>query len=64
MKRRLACLGSVIIIAALGIGFSFQALVVYPLKSDPISVALIPRTNSDLGSDSGMYSQQPQPTPV
>ncbi|OAP62354.1 hypothetical protein AYL99_04557 [Fonsecaea erecta] len=50
--RRLACLGAVIVIAALGTGFSFQALVVYPLKPVQVDIARIQRTNLDWGSNS------------
>lgn len=47
---RLACLGAVVIIAALGIGFSFQALVVYPLRPNWVDDAKIERTNFHYGS--------------
>lgn len=45
--RRLACVGAVIIISALGIGFAFQALVVYSLQPVPAGKAEIQRTNVD-----------------
>ena len=48
--RRLACVGAVIVIAALGIGFSLQALVVYPLQAVPVGNSSIARTNYDLGN--------------
>ncbi|OAG43108.1 hypothetical protein AYO21_02727 [Fonsecaea monophora] len=51
-QRRLACLGAVIVIAALGTGFAFQALVVYPLQPVQVDIARIPRTNLDWGSNS------------
>ncbi|KIW98533.1 uncharacterized protein Z519_00194 [Cladophialophora bantiana CBS 173.52] len=50
--RRLACLGAIIVIAALGTGFSFQALVVYPLQPVQVDVARIQRTNLNWGSNS------------
>ncbi|KIW30440.1 uncharacterized protein PV07_06182 [Cladophialophora immunda] len=50
--RRLACLGAIIVIAALGTGFSFQALVVYPLQPVQVDTARIQRTNLDWGSNS------------
>ncbi|OAL21747.1 hypothetical protein AYO22_07689 [Fonsecaea multimorphosa] len=45
-------LRAVIVIAALGTGFSFQALVVYPLQPVQVDVARIQRTNLDWGSNS------------
>jgi len=49
-SRRLACVGAIIIIAALGISFSLQALVVYHLSSVPTGNSTIARTNEDNGN--------------
>ncbi|OCT46598.1 hypothetical protein CLCR_01868 [Cladophialophora carrionii] len=45
--RRLACIGAVIVLAALGVGFSFQALVVYPLRAVAVGTSAIQRTNNE-----------------
>jgi hypothetical protein len=45
--RRLACVGALIVLAALGVGFSFQALVVYPLRAVPVGASAIQRTNKE-----------------
>ncbi|KIV87611.1 hypothetical protein PV11_03145 [Exophiala sideris] len=52
--RRLACIGAVIIIAALGISFSIQALVVYPLVAVPTGQSTIARTNVNFGNTVGL----------
>ncbi|KAK5046366.1 hypothetical protein LTR84_008167 [Exophiala bonariae] len=48
--RRLACIGAVIIVAALGIGFSIQSLVIYPLLPVGVESANIGTTNTYYGT--------------
>lgn len=48
--RRLACIGAVIIVAALGIGFSIQSLVIYPLLPVGVDEASIGTTNVYYGT--------------
>jgi hypothetical protein len=57
--RRLACVGALIVLAALGVGFSFQALVVYPLRAVPVGASAIQRTNKEWEYTSGKLSPAP-----
>lgn len=55
--RRLACVGAVIVVAALGIGFSIQSLVIYPLRPVVVDQASIAKTNVHYGSSEGLPYQ-------
>lgn len=52
--RRLACIGAIIIVAALGIGFTIQSLVIYPLLPVGVEPASIGRTNVYYGTNDGL----------
>jgi len=55
--RRLACVGAIIVVAALGIGFSIQSLIIYPLRPVATDPASIGRTNVYYGTDDGLPYQ-------
>lgn len=55
--RRLACVGAIIVVAALGIWVSIQSLVIYPLRPVATDQASIGRTNIYYGTDDGLPYQ-------
>ncbi|KEF54457.1 uncharacterized protein A1O9_09624 [Exophiala aquamarina CBS 119918] len=55
--RRLACVGAIIVVAALGVGFSIQSLVIYPLRPVATDHSSIGRTNVYYGTDDGLPYQ-------
>jgi hypothetical protein len=54
--RRLACVGAVIVVAALGVGFSIQSLVIYPLRPVQVELATIGKTNVYYGVPEPPYA--------
>lgn len=57
--RRLACIGALIVVAALGIGFSIQSLVIYPLRPVATDPASIGKTNLYYGTESEIVGGLP-----